>query len=320
LASRDIDHGGLLLNKILPAQGLKDTEINSTITRTLGTSVMPTEIKPIAEHKDLPHSPISPRFGSEVQGVTLLDMTDEAVAALKQLGAERGVLVVRDQVMTMAQQAEFAHRLGELTTYPVKQPGGLPEMLTIHADENSKHVAGEGWHTDISSELRPPALSMLRMEIVPDSGGDTLFADMYQAFASLSAEMQLILLRLTARHDPTGHYLYLSGEKSLRELPSQVHPVVRTHPLTGRKALYVNSAFTGKIKELSKAESRALLDMLYQHIATGISFQIRVQWQPNTVVFWDNRCVQHHAAWDYFPQVRHGYRATAIGEVPYLEL
>ena len=156
---------------------------------------MPTEIKPISEHVDLLHNAISPRFGSEVQGINLLDMTDDEVAALKQLGAERGVLVIRDQVMTMAQQAAFAHRLGELTTYPVKQSGGLPEMLTIHADENSKHVAGEGWHTDISSEPRPPALSMLRMEIVPDSGGDTLFADMYQAFASLSAEMQLILLR-----------------------------------------------------------------------------------------------------------------------------
>ena len=129
---------------------------------------MPTEIKPISEHVDLLHNAISPRFGSELQGINLLDMTDDEVAALKQLGAERGVLVIRDQVMTMAQQAAFAHRLGELTTYPVKQSGGLPEMLTIHADENSKHVAGEGWHTDISSEPCPPALSMLRMEIETD--------------------------------------------------------------------------------------------------------------------------------------------------------
>ena len=280
---------------------------------------MPTATQSNAGQIGLRQRPISPGFGSEIEDVTLLDMTPDAITALKQLGAERGVLVVRNQVMTVAQQAEFAHRLGELTTYPVTQAGALPEMLTIHADEHSKHVAGEGWHTDISSEVRPPALSMLRMEIVPDAGGDTLFADMYQAFSSLSIEMQGILLRLTARHDPTGHYLYLSGEKTLRELPSQVHPVVRTHPLTGRKALYVNSAFTAKIKELSKAESRAVLDMLYQHISAGISFQIRVRWEPNTVVFWDNRCVQHHAAWDYFPQVRHGYRATAIGEVPYLD-
>ena len=273
----------------------------------------------ITERITLAHRPISPRFGSELEGVTLLDMTDDEVDALKQLGAERGVVVVRDQTMTPEQHAAFAHRLGELTTYPVKTEGALPELLVIHADENSKHVAGQGWHSDISSELNPPALSMLRMEIVPESGGDTLFADMYQAYSSLSAEMQNLLLRLTARHDPTGHYLYLSGEVALRDLPSRVHPVIRTHPLTGRKALYVNSAFTGKIKELSKAESRAMLEMLYQHIALGVDFQIRVRWEPNTVVFWDNRCVQHHAAWDYFPQTRHGYRATAIGEVPYLD-
>ena len=239
----------------------------------------------ITERTALAYRPISPQFGSELEGVTLLDMTDDEVGALKQLGAERGVIVVRDQKMTPAQHAAFAHRLGELTTYPVKNADSLPELLVIHADENSRHVAGEGWHSDISSELNPPALSMLRMEIVPESGGDTLFADMYQAFESLSAEMQTILLRLTARHDPTGHYLYLSGEKALRDLPSQVHPVVRTHPLTGRNALYVNAAFTGRIKELSKAESKAMLDMLYQHIALGVSFQIRVRWEPNTVVF-----------------------------------
>ena len=273
----------------------------------------------ISESTVLTHRPMSPRFGSELKGVTLLDLTEDGVEALKQLGADRGVLVVRDQLMTMEQQAEFAHRLGELTIYPTKTEGVPPELLTIHADEKSRHVAGQGWHTDISSERNPPALSMLRMEIVPDSGGDTLFADMYQAYASLSSEMQHFLLRLTARHDPTGHHLYLSGEKTLKELPSQVHPVIRTHPLTGRKAIYVNSAFTGRIKELSKVESQALLDMLYQHIATGVDFQIRIRWEPNTVVFWDNRCVQHHAAWDYFPEVRHGYRATAIGEVPFLD-
>ncbi len=265
------------------------------------------------------HRPISPNFGSELGGVTLLDMADDELEALKQLGAERGVLVVRDQKMTTVQQAELAHRLGEPTMYPVKSEDARPELLIIHADENSKHVAGQGWHTDISSEARPPGLSMLRMEVVPESGGDTLFADMYQAYASLSPVMQNILCELTARHDPTGHYLYLSGEKTLKELPSQVHPVVRTHPLTGRRALYVNSAFTGRIPELSRTESRAMLDMLYQHIATGVDFQIRVRWEPNTVVFWDNRCVQHHAAWDYFPEVRRGYRATLVGEAPYLE-
>lgn len=267
---------------------------------------------------DLAYRPISPRFGAELENAVLLDMNDDQVDALQQLAAERGVVVARDQKMDVRQQAEFAHRLGPLTTYPVRDESIPSELLVIHADENSKHVAGSKWHTDISSEERPPSLSMLRMEIVPSSGGDTLFCDMYQAYEALSEEMKSFLIRLDARHDPKGHHLYLSGARALKELPSRVHPVVRTHPRTGRKALYVNSGFTARIQEVTRAESDALLAMLFDHIIQGLSFQIRVRWEPDTVVFWDNRVVQHHAAWDYFPEVRRGYRATAIGEVPYL--
>lgn len=267
---------------------------------------------------ELDYTPISPRFGAELTAATLLDMTDEEVEALQQLAAERGVVVARGQTMTMQQQADFAGRLGPLTSYPVRDESVPAELLVIHADENSKHVAGSGWHTDISSEERPPSLSMLRMEVVPSSGGDTLFCDMYQAFEALSDQMQAFLMGLGARHDPKGHHLYLSGAKTLKELPSRVHPVVRTHPRTGRNALYVNSGFTARIQDVTRAESDALLAMLFDHIIRGLSFQIRVRWEPDTVVFWDNRVVQHHAAWDYFPEVRHGYRATSIGEVPYL--
>jgi taurine dioxygenase len=272
----------------------------------------------LAERIELDCRPITPGFGAELDDVTLLDMSDGDVEALQQLAAERGVVVARDQVMSAQEQADFAARLGPLTTYPVRDPAVPAELLVVHADEQSKGVAGSAWHTDISSEVRPPSLSMLRMEVVPSSGGDTLFCDMYQAFETLSDEMQAFLKRLTARHDPKGHHLYLSGAKTLKELPSQVHPVVRTHPLTGRNGLYVNSGFVGRITEVSRSESEALLAMLYDHIARGISFQIRVQWDPNTVVFWDNRVVQHQAAWDYYPEIRHGYRATVIGEVPYL--
>jgi len=268
---------------------------------------------------ELSYQPISPRFGAELDDTVLLDLTDEGVDALQQLAAERGVVVARNQKMTVHEQAEFAHRLGPLTSYPVRDEHVPSELLIIHADENSKHVAGSKWHTDISSEERPPSLSMLRMEIVPSSGGDTLFCDMYQAFESLSPTMQAFLLQLSARHDPKGHHLYLTGAKALKELPSQIHPVVRTHPRTGRNALYVNSGFTARIQDVTRTESDALLALLFDHIIQGLSFQIRVQWQPDTVVFWDNRVVQHHAAWDYFPEVRRGYRATAIGEVPYLD-
>ena len=267
----------------------------------------------------LDHAPISPTFGSELADVDLLALDDEEIAALQQLAAERGVLLARDQAMDKEQQAAFIHRLGEATEYPTGDPNKPLELLHIRADERSRGAAGTLWHTDISSEARPPALSMLRMEVVPPSGGDTLFADMYQAFETLSPVMQDFVLGLTARHDPKGHNLYLQGLKTLEELGSTIHPVVRTHPRTGRRALYVNEGFVGRLMETNKREGEAVLRMLYDHIARGVAFQIRVRWRPNTVVFWDNRCVQHHAAFDYYPACREGFRATTVGEVPYLE-
>jgi taurine dioxygenase len=264
-------------------------------------------------------SRITPLFGAELaNGTQLVDFSDDDVAALKQLAAERGVVVARDQTMDMNTQAEFGHRLGTLMNSPVNKPDIPEELIVIQAGPKSKAVAGEAWHSDVSSEAIPPGLSMLRMEIVPESGGDTLFADMYQAFETLSPAMQSFLKQLHARHDPKGHYLYLSGAKKLEELPSAVHPVVRTHPLTGRNALYVNAGFVGRVVELSPRESNGLLAVLYDHIAYSVSIQCRVQWEPNTVVFWDNRVVQHHAAFDYHPEVRRGYRVTVVGETPYL--
>ncbi len=261
---------------------------------------------------------ITPAFGAELEQCELTRFNDDEVDGLLQLAAERGVVVARDQVMTPEQHVSFAKRLGTLLESPVNK-GDIPkELLVIHADEKSRRAAGELWHSDVSSNDIPPGLSMLRMEVVPDAGGDTLFSDMVQAFETLSDEMQHFLMRLTARHDPRGHYLYLSGAKKLDELPSATHPVIRTHPRTGRKALYVNAGFTGKIIELTNRESESLLRLLYDHIAYGVKFQCRVQWQPNTVVFWDNRVVQHHAAFDYYPAVRSGYRATVVGEKPVL--
>lgn len=262
---------------------------------------------------------ITPTFGAELaDGSQLTQFSDGQVAELKQLAAERGVVVVRDQAMDVHAQVEFGHRLGSLMDSPVNKPDIPKELIVIHTGPKSKGAAGEGWHSDVSSEAITPGLSMLRMEVVPSSGGDTLFADMYQAFEMLSPSMQSFLKQLHAQHDPKGHYLYLSGAKKLEELPSAVHPVVRTHPLTNRHALYVNAGFVGNIVELNVRESDGLLAMLYDHIAYTVRIQCRVQWAPNTVVFWDNRVVQHHAAFDYHPEVRRGYRLTVVGEAPSL--
>ena len=273
--------------------------------------------KQVSQSTDLPFTPVSPKFGAELApDIRLLDLDDNGIEAFQQLAAERGVLVVRDQVMTPDEQVGFARRLGELFETPMNRGRFPDELIVIHADEKSKYVAGSEWHSDVSSEEVPPGLSMLRLEEVPPSGGDTIFADMTQVFESLSKPIQSLLLGLNARHDPRGHYLYVSGAKRMDELPAAVHPVVRTHPRTGRPSLFVNAGFTARIVELSQLESDALLKMLYDQVVYTVEAQIRIHWEPNTVVFWDNRVVQHRASWDYFPARRHGYRATIVGEAP----
>ncbi|MFT7599406.1 MAG: taurine dioxygenase [Acidimicrobiales bacterium] len=261
-------------------------------------------------------------IGTELAQTDLLSLDDEGVESVAQLVAERGVLFFRNQTMSLTQQVEFGARLGELHIHPAaKAPDGFPEVLLVHTDENSTYTAGGLWHTDVSCDARPPGLSMLRIEETPPTGGDTMWASMYQAFETLSTPMQQFLLTLTAEHRGDRAYQgRYSAADTKTDYPVSEHPVVRTHPRTGRKALYVNSGFTDRIKGLKSRESDALLSMLYDHIAYGVRFQVRFHWEPNSVAIWDNRCVQHHASWDYFPETRHGYRVTTRGEAPYLQL
>lgn len=259
------------------------------------------------------------KIGTELEGVTLLDLDQAGVDELKQLVAERGVLFFRDQEMTLAQQVEIGRRLGELHIHPAaKAPDGFPEVLVVYTDAESTYTAGNGWHTDVSCDERPPALSMLRLEQTPPAGGDTVWASMYEAYDSLSSSMQQYLATLTAVHMGDKAYRGRYGYTGDRDFPVSEHPVIRTHPVTGRKGLYVNSGFTSHIRGLKPRESDALLTMLYDHIAYGVNFQVRFRWEPHSVAIWDNRCVQHHASWDYFPETRSGWRVTTRGEVPFL--
>jgi taurine dioxygenase len=263
---------------------------------------------------------LTPHIGAEIGGVDLSrPLGNQQFQEVHDALMANLVIFFRDQHLTHDQHKDFGRRFGNLVAHPASRhsPEGHPEILTIHADENSKHVAGEEWHSDVSCDETPPMGSILYLTEIPPVGGDTLFANMYAAYDALSDPIKRLLEGLTATHDGEpvyrGRFGYSTPEKGF---PRAEHPVVRTHPVTGKKALFVNGNFTTRINGLSKLESDALLQMLVRHCET-LEFQCRFRWQPNSVAFWDNRCVQHHAMWDYYPQRRHGYRVTIEGDRPF---
>jgi len=264
---------------------------------------------------------LTPHCGAEVRGLDLSAPLDEAtVQALTRALGEHCVLFFRDQSLTPDQQKALGRRFGKLHLHPAFPDilEGHPEVMVIRADEHTKRIAGEDWHSDVSCDPEPPLGTILYMQEVPPAGGDTLFASMYAAYESLSAPMRGFLAGLTALHDGETTYRgrYEGMKESDRPYPSAEHPVVRTHPVTGRPALFVNRIFTKRIVQLSERESAALLEMLFRHVETP-EFQCRFHWAPGSVAFWDNRCAQHHALWDYYPNRRRGLRVTIQGDRPY---
>ena len=273
-----------------------------------------------ASYRHIAVDPLTPLIGAEVSGIDLGGIDDDTWAEVEQAFARHLVLFFRDQVLTAEAQKALGSRLGPLHVHPAAPSlDDHPEVMIIHADEGSKVVAGNGWHTDVSCDELPPMATILRMETVPPSGGDTLFASMYAAYDALSEPMRTFLEPLSAVHESghvyAGRYGTKESESRDGKFPSAVHPVIRTHPVTGRRALYVNRSFTTRIRGLSRSESRAVLDFLFTH-QENPEFQCRFRWAPNSVAMWDNRCAQHFAVWDYYPAVRHGYRVSVVGDRP----
>jgi taurine dioxygenase len=265
---------------------------------------------------------LTPTIGAEIHGVDLTQPLDEATfAEIHAALLAHQVIFFRDQDITIEQQKDFGRRFGKLHIHPaLPGPEGHPEILPIHADENSKHVAGNAWHSDVSCDAEPPLGSILHMHTVPSSGGDTMFSSMTAAYEALSEPMQEMLCGMTAIHASEhvyrGRYKDQGVDDTGKEFPESVHPVVRTHPETGRKALFVNRGFTTRINGLKTAEGKAMLRFLFEHMAKP-EYMCRFQWAEKSIAFWDNRCVQHYALWDYFPQVRHGLRVTIEGDKPF---
>jgi taurine dioxygenase len=263
---------------------------------------------------------LAPNIGAEVEGIDLAQPLSVAqVQIVRDALLKHLVLFFREQNLTPAEHKAFAQRFGGLHIHPA--PLGIldgdPEIIIVQADENSQRIAGELWHSDVSCDAEPPMASILHLKEVPPIGGDTLFANMYAAYDALSSSMQRFLSELTAIHDGRRNY---DGRPTAplrgKDFPRAEHPVVRTHPETARSALFVNRMFTNRIVQLKDEESAALLEMLYRHIERP-EFQCRFRWRPNSVAFWDNRCVQHLALWDYFPHRRYGHRVTIAGDEPF---
>jgi taurine dioxygenase len=273
-------------------------------------------------HTGLDLVPISGVLGAEVRGIDLTGpVDDDTIAAIRAAFVEHHVLVFRDHDLSPEGQIAFGRRFGDLDTHPCVDHPEIVDVVTVPDDRTN---FGGGWHTDVTFLDEPDLGSILYAVELPPAGGDTLFANQHAAYDALSPTMQSMLDGLTAIHTAGPQYAAgglstLSKEMRTKnaELAARTveHPVVRTHPESGRKGLYVNRAFTTRIVGLHRAESAALLDFLCDH-ATSERFTCRVRWEPGTLTMWDNRSVQHYALHDYAGHRRHMRRITVKGDRP----
>jgi taurine dioxygenase len=266
--------------------------------------------------------PYSPNLGAVVKGVDLASgLTDEEYEIIQQAFWDYQVLFFQEQKeISPVVQVKIGKMFGPLHKHPAAPTmKGHPEIFEIHTHKDSKVANGNLWHTDVSCDKLPPLGTMLQLHVLPECGGDTIFASMYSAYQRLSSKLKELLSDLEALHVSEHLYKGRYADRGVadRDLdyPSAVHPVLRTHPETGRKAIYVNRTFTREILGIAKAESQYLLNFLWDH-CEQVDFQVRYRWNKNDLVFWDNRCLMHHAVWDYWPAERKGRRVTIKGDRP----
>lgn len=268
--------------------------------------------------------PVTQCIGAEIAGVDLREaLSSEAVHTLEDALHRYGVLFFRKQPITLAQQIAFTRCFGELFTHPFG-PGHPEHPEIIVLDQRApKGEGADEWHADTTFIPEPPLGSVLRAVELPPLGGDTCFASMFAAYEALSAPIRRLVDGLRAVHDITGNLVRaaqagkssLSLSEALSKWPPVSHPLVRTHPRSGRKALYLYSVAVKRIEGLSEPESDALIKLLCEHINQP-RFQCRFRWEPDSIAFWDNRAVQHLAVPDY-QERRVMWRSTLKGDVPF---
>ncbi len=277
--------------------------------------------------------PLTGTLGAVVHGVDLSDdLTPDEVASIRSALLTHRVVFLRDQHITPTQQVAFARHLGTLTpAHPLV--GGLdeehPEVLQLDSADCPLGVGSRGrgtsynnrWHTDVTFSATPPAFAILAGKVIPARGGDTLWADLVDAYATLSPPIQALLDPLVAVHDAGATFSRFRAEDptgaqraKLSQLEPVRHPVVRVHPETGERTLFVNETFTAAIEDLSPAESNALLAMLYEHVVAPERV-VRWHWRVDDIAIWDNRATSHYAAADYTER-RVMHRITVAGDRP----
>ncbi|MBT3991599.1 MAG: hypothetical protein HOG95_10005 [Rhodospirillaceae bacterium] len=262
-------------------------------------------------------------LGAEIQGVDLTQPVDAATfKVIEDAFVEHELIVFLNQPITSEQQIEFAKKFGELSVHPFSpNSDDTPELIMFDNDADNPPFSTDCWHSDETFRADPPKATMLHGLVIPEVGGDTMFASMTSAYEGLSDRMKNFITGLECVHDfKPFRALFGNDAKSKEDLryfedryPTVTHPVVSKHPISGKPVLFVNPQFSIKIKGMSEVESRSLLDQLFEQSKIP-EFQYRHHWAVDTVVVWDNRSTQHYAVHDYFPQRRKLDRVTIKGE------
>ena len=264
----------------------------------------------------------SPNLGAIITGVDLSEeINEDQFEDIYKAFLDNQVLFFQNQNEILPKvHLKLGKLFGELHVHPAAPSmPGYPEIFEIHAHKNSKVANGEFWHSDVSCDIEPPLGTMLQLHILPETGGDTMFSDMYSAYNELSDKYKSLLNGLVAIHESehlySGRYEDRGVNRDNIKTPVANHPLIRTHPITGKKAIYVNRTFTTGIEGMNKNESSSILEFLFEH-CEHVNFQIRYRWNKNDMAFWDNRCTMHRAIWDYWPNERKGRRVTIKGDKP----
>lgn len=269
--------------------------------------------------------PLAGAIGAEITGIDLSrEMPDDAIIEIRRTWLQHGVIFFRDQNLPPGPFLAFARRFGDVVEYPfIKGLEGFPEIIPVLKQEHERHNFGGIWHSDTAYLERPPMATMLIAREVPPVGGDTLFASGYAAYEALSDGMKAMLAPLRAVNSSAKADVSRTREDRIKDSATveakkvyeATHPVVRTHPETGRRALYVNTGHTARFEGMTEEESAPLLDFLFWHQVRP-EFTCRFSWRPGSIAFWDNRCALHNPVNDYHGYRRLLHRVTLAGDLP----